>query len=752
MSDRRLQAFLVSLAALLFELTTVRLISYSLNAYYAYASLAMAAMGGAVGAALVTRRTDGVRRDSLRIAVGVLFPLALAGLLLPWPGPARPLMITIAAGLPYLAVGGWMSDLFRRHGQEANQLYFYDLAGAASGVAAGYLAMEVIGPLRLAIFVALIVLGWGVAGRVKRVGITVAAALVGVAVLGSGAAWYPRLNRGLLPAADKPMSQLMAVTGSPVWSRWSPFGRVDVVPSVEPRKLVIYTDGTAATDLVRYQGDLSTVSFLGRESGSLPFILKPGGKTLIIGPGGGKDILMALLTGSQEITAVEVNPTVVQAVREVEGPKGDPYADPRVKAVIGDGRSFVRGTGESYDLIYLSVVMTETSERAGWGLSESYIYTAEAVGDYLAKLLPGGELAFVLHGSSDIYRAIPMVIQAFAEQGLTATEAAARMAVFTQENGAGHAHARPILLVTADPITGDQASWIKAAADAGGATALYLPGVAEGGVLGVFAEGLLTLDQYLAVMAKNGFDDRPPTDDRPFFYASADSAGRVVLWILTALAVIGWVIIASIGAGGSGDDQRRDVGLIWAAASGAGYMAVEVALMQTVRRLVPEPTLSIATVLVGLLLASATGSYLSGRMRWRPEAVAGGAAALTALFLLTLPKIAPFGLTWLGGAPLLVRLLTAMVTIALPGLAMGVPFPTCLKRSRFPAALWAVNGVFSVVGSVAALYLSLRWGLTVTFWTGAAVYLGLAVGLFYQVGLTKRGSRSILVTEGTTGG
>lgn len=80
---------------------------------------------------------------------------------------------------------------------------------------------------------------------------------------------------------------------------------------------------------------------------------------LIIGPGGGRDILTALSFGSPQIEAVEINPLIVDVVNRRYGDfSGHLYDHPAVHLTIDEGRSFIRRSPDAYDLIQLSLVDT----------------------------------------------------------------------------------------------------------------------------------------------------------------------------------------------------------------------------------------------------------------------------------------------------------------------------------------------------------------------------------------------------------
>lgn len=252
----KISVFLVSLAALAFELAVVRLASFLLLGQYAYFALAVAVLGGGIGAALVARYpTLGESGPWLARLVGMSFGLATAGLVFPWPDPLRPGAFVVFAGLPYLSVGFWISRAFKAAKGRASELYFSDLAGAAAGVVAGVAVMQWAGPLVLAATISLLALGlgWGatLARARLRVLATVATIAVAAACLATAGAGLAGTSRGLVPMRSKPMGSLEAFVGLPLWSRWSSFSRVDVLKSGDPNRLIVFTDGAAASEAMR---------------------------------------------------------------------------------------------------------------------------------------------------------------------------------------------------------------------------------------------------------------------------------------------------------------------------------------------------------------------------------------------------------------------------------------------------------------------------------------------------------------------
>jgi hypothetical protein len=102
-------------------------------------------------------------------------------------------------------------------------------------------------------------------------------------------------------------------------------------------------------------------------------------------------------------------------------------------------------------------------------------------------------------------------------------------------------------------------------------------------------------------------------------------------------------------------------------------------------------------------------------------------ALLTILYRFALPAIVETLLP----ATLVVRLLGVVGLTALVGLPLGVPFPSLLrlagKQKQSIALLWALNGAFAVLGSVAAVVFSMQFGFGVASLLGACLYLLLAL-------------------------
>ena len=121
-------------------------------------------------------------------------------------------------------------------------------------------------------------------------------------------------------------------------------------------------------------------------------------RTLIIGAGSGTDTSLALANGARHVAAVEIDPQLAEIGREFH-PEGV-YDDPRLTLSVNDGRAFLRGSDERYDLIVFALTDSLTLVSSTGSLRlESFIFTEEAIAAARDHLAPDG--VFVMY---NIYR------------------------------------------------------------------------------------------------------------------------------------------------------------------------------------------------------------------------------------------------------------------------------------------------------------------------------------------------------------
>ena len=156
-------------------------------------------------------------------------------------------------------------------------------------------------------------------------------------------------------------------------------------------------DSNAATGLTHYTGDPAETDFLRYDISNLAHNALDDAAVLVIGVGGGRDVLSALEFGQRSVTGVEINPNILKITNGVYGDyTGHLDRDPRVTFVADEARSYLTRSKNRYDLIQMSLIDTWAASSAGaYALSENSLYTTQAWDTFLDRLTPNGLLSGV---------------------------------------------------------------------------------------------------------------------------------------------------------------------------------------------------------------------------------------------------------------------------------------------------------------------------------------------------------------------
>jgi SAM-dependent methyltransferase len=486
---------------------------------------------------------------------------------------------------------------------------------------------------------------------------------------------------------------------------------------------------------------------------------------LILGPGGGRDILTALHLGSGPVTGVEINPLTVQLMRKrFRTFTGGLYTGyPGVRIVNDEGRSFVRHSSEQYGLIQASLVDTWAAAAAGaHALTENSLYTVEAFEDFLRHLAPDGVIAFS-RWFPETLRTVAIAAEAMRRQGVM--NPAQQVFIVRTDPEDTKLPSLASLLFKKSPFTQEELSRLREWAGRMKFLVTYAPDDLERDLAPTeFHQLLSPLGD--ALIENFPTDISPVYDDRPFFFNQVPlfawmahrfgvASSRVgegelnlgaqtllISLVVTAGCTLLLLLLPLVAAKwGRSEDQSPSLGgvsrkraLMWAvyfAGLGLGFIMVEIVLIQRFSLFLGYPVYSLSVVLFTILLSSGAGSFLAGRWtraRTLPLILAILCGVL-ALYALALPSLLNAAL----GASTAWRLIIAALIVAPPGLLMGMPFPTGLRRAGHEASglvswAWAVNGAASVFGSTLAVLISMTWGFTTTFLAGAVAY-AIALGV-----------------------
>lgn len=164
------------------------------------------------------------------------------------------------------------------------------------------------------------------------------------------------------------------------------------VPRAETRQLRMNIDASASTELTAFSGDVSAVQYLRYDISNLAHYLRADADVLVVGSGGGRDILSALVFDQASVVAVEINKASLSAANDVFGNfTGHLDRHPRGQFVNDEARSYIARQEDAFDIIQISLIDTWAATAAGaFALSENSLYTVEAWRIFLDKLEDDG--------------------------------------------------------------------------------------------------------------------------------------------------------------------------------------------------------------------------------------------------------------------------------------------------------------------------------------------------------------------------
>jgi hypothetical protein len=747
---------LTTMATLLLELSLTRIFSVVFYYHFAFLAISIALFGLGVGGvfsyvvsgwkaplyAKLGRLSD---LNALLVMAALVVVLAQKG----DPSNWSLALVYFTTALPFFVSGAIVSLAVSETIERVNRVYFFDLMGAGAGCLLLIPFLNQFGGPSTVLAVAIVFAAAGaiwhsMAGSVSGRAGSVALALVLVAFL-----TYNQKHHII----DVRHAKGRAIENE-TWSKWNSFSRIGIVHTADDGRDTIVIDGDASTAIANFDFERLTPKDrqdLLAQGPALPYAVRPGAKTLIIGPGGGWDVARAWVSGSRDITGVEINPIIAETIMRERMPELSRglYLRPEVRIVVEDGRSFVRRSQEKYQVLQATLVDTWASTAAGaFALSENNLYTTDAFRDYLTHLTDDGFAAFTRWGFDPPRESLRLVSLAMDALGSLGEREPWRHVIVGREGSVEGWGARDTVLISRKPFPAADVARAQALFAAAGMQAIYLPGTYTHNH---FYDLLHSPDP--AGWARGYiFDVTPVSDNRPFFFytvqprdllafarnASHNTADYKInkavplLFFLMALSLVATVLMLVLPPLVLGTRLPRQPGvrgfLAFFLFIGAGYILIEVSLIQKFVLFLGHPTYALTVVIFSMLVSSGLGSYMSKRLVGGSEPRLAKTLGLVALLAAVLAVAASWLLTPLVWLPLPVKMALTVALIAPLGFVMGIPFPTGLARLEewhAPSVRWAwsLNAASSVLGSVGALVCSIYLGLIQTMIVGGLLYL-----------------------------
>ncbi len=664
-----------------------------------------------------------------------------------------------------------------------HKVYFYNLLGSGAGALAAVLLMYVLSPTHLLLtivslaFLASIISALSLSKRFLQLIIPVSFLIMLVFFL-----YPPRLHiseyKALMTSLHLPGARILSQS-------YSPLGVVHVLESGAirdapglslnfqgeiPPQLALFIDADSMSTITNFAGDLKNLRYLDYTSQALAYHLLESPKVLILGSGGGSEVLTALYHGAKSIEAAEINPQIVDLVKKKYSEfSNDIYSRPEVRIEIAEGRGFIQASPEKYDLIQIALLDSFAASSAGvYALSESYIYTIEAMEEYLRHLGPEGILSitrWLRMPPRDGIKLFATAVQALEELG--AFDPSSHL-IFIRS------WATSTLLIKSSPFSPSQIEELRDFSEERLFDVIWYPGIKPGEVN---RYNILERPYYYEASSRILSPDRdsfyrdylfdivPATDNSPYFFhffrlrslprllktMGAEWVpfmewGYIVLaaTLVQAVGMSVFLIILPLffmkGRGARGSRARV---FIYFLSLGLAYMFMEISFIQKFTLFLSYPIYAAAVTIAGFLFFSGWGSYLSGRFSLTSSfkiAVAVGAIIMvTLVYLFSIDHIFSFFISF----PDSIKILISLLLIAPLALFMGMPFPlglTTVSSENPPLVPWAwgINGCASVISPVLATILAISFGFNVVVSCALLFYLLAALSLVFWEGISFR--------------
>ena len=537
-------------------------------------------------------------------------------------------------------------------------------------------------------------------------------------------------------------------------------GAADADNATSQELASIIIDADAATPIYRWDGSLSDVAWIQKYMDYLPYEMIDANNTLVIGSGGGEDILVALAGGADNVTAVELNPLVVSAVKRFEGQSGNIYSNDKVELLIDDGRRFISSTTEKYDVIVLKLVDSWAAQLAGgYALSENYLYTVEAFQQYFRHLdKDNGGMLVMTRWNFELPRLMPLIVDSLVKETGKSRESVAEHVMVVEDRpglyfGRSEDNQKyyPVLvMVKSTPFVNGEVAMVKERAEGNRAeiTMLATNYVATP-FDKLFNNDNAVYNEYFSTSVAS--NPTIPTDDSPFYFAREQIPKQMLILLVTVMAISGLLsalLIYHARKTSVRFNSRSSFHVLFAIFIGVGFMILEVTFIQKFLLLLGTPIMALTVILFSILLSSGIGSYVSGKIfsKIPHKSVLASIpvlAGIIIIYFIYLQQIIESNITM----ELSYRIALTFGLLFPAGFLMGFQFPSLIKmaslisilnknkavlqydnyrnnKNNNTTLLWGINIVASVIGTVLAAISAMIVGFNGNLLIGLCMYLG----------------------------
>lgn len=569
----------------------------------------------------------------------------------------------------------------------------------------------------------------------------------------------------LLPSQYKSISYALNLPDAKIDQQISsPYGLVQVVSSpvqrYAPGLSLTYTENVPASDIVFNNGDWyasiphwskkDTTSILNYTTMALPYVFGEPKKVMLFHANAGLEIVHALNSGAEQITAIEPNATIISLLKNEYASLTDSlFYHPKLEIRVQSSRTFLNQTNKKYDIIQLPLLGAFGGSLGLNALQVVNLLTKEAFAEMWQKLTPNGLIVLSLW--IDLPPKISLKSAVIISESLESFHIKEPL----NHIAAIRSWGTLTFVIKKKPLNETEIDKVKTFCEQYNFDPILLPGITihervQYNAMGdeVFfsnLEGIFS-SQREKIIHESDFNIQSATDNKPYFFQFLrlkklpnllKTMGEksttflelgyliaVVTFIQVVILALLFIILPLFRLGLKGGDKFWVV--IYFMALGFGYMFLEIVFIKHFTLYLGHTIYSVAIVISVMLISSGIGSYYSSRYKTHQKAVLKITGLITALILLYAFVIGIF-LSSTVGLPFIMKILLAGGIIALPFFFMGMPFPIGLKivnsfkKSNVPWA-WGINGCVSVISTSLAAIIAVEMGFMAVMLFAALAY------------------------------
>ena len=772
-----LGTFLIAFSTLALEITLSRILSVSTWYHLAFFAISTAMLGMTAGATTVYLKRESIEKRNLNDTVAmaclgyaVVLPIVLVLICLIPIKMERTLMpalsllvISFLCTAPFYFSGLALSIILTKYNLPIGKLYAVDLIGAALGCLFVLGGLEIFsGPtlVLLCSFIgALAAFVFALGSKTfpfRRTlgGVTLVLALLVIANSLTSRGIYQIATKGNVVSAEQVLIE-----------RWNSHSRVLVYkpseggghywgPSPkmpEGEKTTLYSmniDGDAFTS-VRKFGTNADIENLRYDITNAAYFLRPQGGACIIGVGGGRDLQSALLFGHERVLGIDVNPVFIDLQRTYFRSFAGLGENPRVRLVADEARSYLTHTNEKFSILQMSMIDTWASTGAGaFSLSENGLYTVEAWNVFYERLSDDGIFTvsrwFNPESPGEAGRILSVTVASLLQKGIA--DPSKHIALVTVGKVS-------TLLLSKQPFSVQDIETLRKVAvdmsyDLQVAPGLESRDLVLGKIVTSKSEAELT-----EATRDASFNLEPSTDESPYFFnmlrlSNLDLAFRAQPGVLAGnllatITLVGLIVcLAFLAAvtivvplwtsapGDSGTVQSGNahrLGALYFCLIGAGFMFAEIAIIQKLSIFLGHPVYAMGILLFTVIASTGVGSFISDKLPMSRWSLVTAIPLITAVVVLAQKFVLSILVTEAITQPIFTKAVICVIAIFPLGILLGFFFPSGMRLFKPLVAgdtpwFWALNGIFGVLSSALAVFISIYFGISVNFYIAATCY------------------------------